>query len=145
MSDKTGITELELQELLKDLGGESENEISEKEILLDLHGLLDDWEEEPLGVDLSEEESLEEDLSEEETLLESDLSEDETLEMEEKNLKLEKNSPKFSKKKTKKKKKKRKKLSLGWKVFLTVIMGSLLVLVVLRQSSLEFISEENSS
>lgn len=141
MSDKTGITELELQELLKDLGGESENEISEKEILLDLQGLSDDWEEEPLGADLSEEESLEEDLleeeillepdlSEEETLLEPDLSEDETLEMEEKNLKLEKNSPKFSKKKTKKKKKKRKKLSLGWKVFLTVIMGSLLVLVV---------------
>ena len=96
MSDKTGITELELQELLKDLGGESENEISEKEILLDLQGLSDDWEEEPLGADLSEEESLEEDLleeeiflepdlSEEETLLEPDLSKDETLEMEEKN------------------------------------------------------------
>ena len=121
MSDKTGVTELELQELLKDLGVESENEISEKEILLDLQGISDDW----------EEETLEADLLEDETFLELDPLEDETLDLEEKNLKLEKNSPKYSKKKTKKKKKKRKKLSWGWKVFLTVIMGSLLVLVVL--------------
>lgn len=116
MSDKAGIIEVELQELLKDLGTESENKISDKEILLELRGLLDDW----------EEEHLEEELLEEETLLESDLPEEETLEVEERKLKLEKKSPKSLKKK-----KKRKKLSMGWKVFLTVIMGSLMVLVVL--------------
>ena len=40
MSDKAGIIEVELQELLKDLGTESENKISDKEILLELRGLL---------------------------------------------------------------------------------------------------------
>ena len=78
MSDKAGIIEVELQELLKDLGTESENKISDKEILLELRGLLDDW----------EEEHLEEELLEEETLLESDLPEEETLEVEERKLKL---------------------------------------------------------
>lgn len=119
MSDKTDIMELELQELLQELGNEPEDEDSEEEIMLELQESADGLEEEILEV-------------EEETpdLEEIPEMEEETLDLEEVP-ELKSDSPEVIKKKNKKKKKKRRNMPFGLKVFFTVIMGILMVLVIL--------------
>ncbi|MGN0263282.1 MAG: hypothetical protein ACI4DX_02655 [Oliverpabstia sp.] len=119
MSDKTDIMERELRELMEQLGNEAETEASEEEIVLGQQESSDDWEEEIPEVK-----------EEAPDLKEIPEVEEEALDLEEVP-EWESDAPGSSKEKTEKRKKKRRKMPFGLKVFLTVIMGMLLVLVIL--------------